>query len=207
MLKQSDIVITNPPFSLFREYVAQLTEYNKHFIILGNMNAITYKEFSPLLKSNKVWMGASIHSGDREFRVPDSYPLKAAGFRIDEEGKKFIRVKGVRWWTNLDYPQRHEKLILYKKYNPEDYPKYDNYNAINVNVTKDIPADYSGFMGVPITFIDKYSPEQFKLLGIMNTGEENKGIRYEGTQHGRPLVNGVELYLRVLIQRIDMEEV
>lgn len=205
LLKEADIVVTNPPFSLFREYVIQLIEYNKKFIILGNLNAITYKNFFPLLKENKVWMGASIHSGDREFRVPNDYPLKASGFRIDEQGKKYIRVKGVRWWTNLDYPQRHEDLILYKQYNTIEYPKYDNYNAININITKEIPYDYKGVMGVPITFMDKYNPEQFKLLGIMNTGEENKGIRYENTAHGRPLVNGKELYLRILIKKIKKE--
>ena len=154
LLKEVDIVVTNPPFSLFREYIAQLIECNKNFIILGNLNAITYKEFFRLLRNNKVWMGASIHSGDREFRVPDTYPLKASGFRIDENGNKFIRVKGVRWWTNLDYPQRHEDLILYKKYDPDKYPKYENY-AINIDVTKEIPSDYNGVMGVPITFMDK----------------------------------------------------
>lgn len=201
LLKEADIVVTNPPFSLFREYIAQLVEYNKKFIILGNQNAITYKEFFPLLKDNKVWMGASIHNGDREFRVPNSYNV-SKNYRYDEEGNKYVRVRGPRWWTNLDYPQRHEDLILYKKYNSEDYPKYDNYNAININVTKNIPCDYDGVMGVPITFMDKYNPEQFKLLGIMNTGEINEGIRYKDTPHGRPLVNGVELYLRILIEKI-----
>lgn len=203
ILQESDIVITNPPFSLFREFVHLLMEYNKKFIIIGNQNAITYKDFFPLIKDNKVWLGASIHSGDREFRVPDNYPVKSAGYRIDDEGQKYIRVKGIRWWTNLDYPQRHEDLILYKKYTPEEYPKYDNYNAINVDKTSDIPVDYDGVMGVPITFLDKYNPSQFQLLGIMNTGEENKGIRYENTPHGRPLINGKELYLRVLIIKKD----
>ncbi len=200
LLKQADIVITNPPFSLFREYVAQLMEYEKKFIIIGNVNAITYKEFFPLIKDNKVWLGASIHSGDREFKIPNDYPLTASGCRVDELGNKYIRVKGVRWWTNLDYPQRHEDLILYKTYNEEEYPKYDNYNAINVDKTSDIPVDYKGVMGVPITFLDKYNPSQFRLLGIMNTGELNPGIRYENTPHGRPIVNGKELYLRVLIE-------
>lgn len=200
LLKQADIVITNPPFSLFREYVAQLIEYDKKFIIIGNVNAITYKEFFPLIKENKVWLGASIHSGDREFKIPNDYPLTASGCRVDELGNKYIRVKGVRWWTNLDYPQRHEDLILYKTYSEEEYPKYDNYNAINVDKTSDIPVDYKGVMGVPITFLDKYNPSQFRLLGIMNTGELNPGIRYENTPHGRPIVNGKELYLRVLIE-------
>ena len=200
LLKQADIVVTNPPFSLFREYLAQLVEYNKKFLIIGNVNSITYKECFKLIKDNKMWLGASIHSGDREFRVPDDYPLTAAGYRIDNEGNKYIRVKGVRWWTNLDYEERHEKLVLYKKYSAKEYQKYDNYNAINIDKTSEIPMNYDKVMGVPITFLDKYSPEQFELLGIMNTGEENKGIRYKGTPHGRPLVNGVEKYLRILIK-------
>lgn len=166
LLKQSDIVCTNPPFSLFREYVAQLVKYNKKFLIIGNQNAITYKEFFPLLKDNNAWLGCSIHSGDREFGVPDDYPLQAANSRIDSNGNKYIRIKGVRWFTNLDYKERHEPLILYKKYNPEEYPKYINYDAIEVAKTKDIPVDYDGLMGVPITFLDKYCPEQFQILGI-----------------------------------------
>lgn len=170
LLKQADIVVTNPPFSLFREYLNQLIECKKDFIIIGNVNAITNKEIFPLIMENKVWLGASIHSGDREFRVPDSYPLNASGCRIDENGNKYIRVKGVRWYTNLDYPQRHEDLILYKHYNENDYPKYDNYDAINVNVTAEIPCDYFGVMGVPLTFIDKYNPEQFQILGCTQRG-------------------------------------
>lgn len=165
LLKQSDIVVTNPPFSLFREYVAQLTEYDKKFIILGNQNAITYKDIFKLIKENKIWLGASIHNGDREFRVPNTYNL-AKVCRFDEQGNKYIRVRGPRWWTNLDYKLRHEELILYKKYTPEEYPKYDNYNAINVDKTADIPCDYNGVMGVPITFLDKYNPEQFEILDL-----------------------------------------
>lgn len=164
ILKQADIVVTNPPFSLFREYVAQLVEYDKKFIIIGNINAITYKEIFPLIKDNKMWLGYSIHSGDREFRVPDDYPLNASGYRIDENGYKYIRVKGVRWFTNMDYIERHTDLDLWKKYTPEEYPKYDNYDAINVSVTTDIPEDYYGIMGVPITFLDKYNPDQFKIV-------------------------------------------
>lgn len=171
LLKEADVVITNPPFSLFREYVAQLNEYNKKFIIIGNVNAITYKEFFPLIKDDKVWMGASIHSGDREFKVPEDYPMNASGYRIDDLGNKYIRVKGVRWWSNIDYPQRHEDIILYKNYTPEEYPKYDNYDAINVDKTSDIPMDYDGVMGVPITFLDKYNPSQFKILGCSSAIE------------------------------------
>lgn len=172
LLKEADIVVTNPPFSLFREYVAQLVDHGKKFLIIGNVNAISYKEIFQLIKDNKVWLGQSIHSGDREFRVPDHYPLQAAGFRVDSDGKKYIRVKGVRWFTNLDIPKRHEELTLYKKYTPEDYPRYDNYDAINVDMVVDIPYDYYEPMGVPITFIDKFNPEQFDLLGITSGRNE-----------------------------------
>lgn len=189
-LKEADIVVTNPPFSLFREYVAQLTEYNKKFIIIGNVNAITYKEVFPLIKENKMWLGYSIHSGDREFRVPDTYPLKSAGFRVDENGIKYIRVKGVRWFTNIDYEERHEDLILYKFYNPEEYPTYDNYPAINVNKTAEIPCDYDGYMGVPITFLDKYSPEQFDIIKFRK-GNDDKDL----------CINGKCPYFRIIIKR------
>ncbi|HEV7770210.1 MAG TPA: adenine-specific methyltransferase EcoRI family protein [Solirubrobacterales bacterium] len=176
LLEQADIVVTNPPFSLFREYVAQLVEYDKRFLIIGNQNAMKYKGIFPLIKNNKVWYGPSIQSGDREFGVPDSYPLNAASSRIDEDGRKYIRVKGVRWFTNLEYPQRHEDLILYKKYNPDDYPTYDNYNAIEVSTTKEIPLDYDGAMGVPITFLDKHNPDQFEILGITDR-DNNSGLK------------------------------
>ena len=184
LLKQSDIVVTNPPFSLFREYIAQLDEYKKKFLIIGNVNAISYKESFRLIKGGKMWLGASIHSGDREFQVPDSYPLNAAGCRVDEQGRKFIRVKGVRWFTNLDYKERHEDLILYKQYTSEEYPYYENYNAINVDKTSDIPCDYDGAMGVPITFLDKYNPDQFEIigLGISNSGLEC-GVRPYKPEH------------------------
>ena len=166
LLDESDIVVTNPPFSLFREFVNVLIQREKHFIILGNVNAITYKEFFPLIRGNKVWIGASIHSGDRKFYVPDDYPLNASGCGVDEDGRRFIRVKGVRWYTNLDIRQRHEEMILVKKYAPEVYEHFDNYDAINVDVTTDIPCDYAGLMGVPITFLDKYSPDQFEIIGV-----------------------------------------
>ena len=155
LLRQADIVVTNPPFSLFREYVAQLVRFNKQFLIIGSMNAITYKQIFPLIRDNRMWYGPSISSGDREFGVPLHYPLTAASSRVDEAGNRFVRVKGVRWFTNLDHRKRHEELILYKRYSPEDYPKYDNYDAINVNKTAEIPCDYEGIMGVPISFLDK----------------------------------------------------
>lgn len=169
LLDESDIVVTNPPFSLFREYVATLMEHDKKFIIIGNVNAITYKEVFPLIMENKLWFGASIHSGDRAFYVPDDYPLNASGCGVDDDGRRFIRVKGVRWYTNLDLKQRHEEMILVKRYSEDNYVCYDNYDAINVDKTVDIPCDYDGVMGVPITFLDKYSPDQFEILGITKT--------------------------------------
>lgn len=204
LLKEADIVVTNPPFSLFRQFVAQLMEYEKQFLIIGNVNALTYKEFFPLIRDNKVWLGCSIHSGDREFQVPDYYPLEAAGCRVDEKGNKFIRVKGVRWFTNLDYKERHEDFILYKNYMPEEYPFYDNYDAINVDVTKDIPCDYDGVMGVPITFLDKYSPDQFEILGLAASAGYNPdivGIPFMGEKDARPLLNGKNTYARLFVRR------
>ena len=166
LLDEADIVVTNPPFSLFREYVAMLISHQKNFLIIGNLGAYTYKEVFPLLMNNQMWAGPSIHSGDRAFYVPDYYPLEAAGCGIDEQtGRKYIRVKGVRWFTNLDVKQRHEELILVKRYNPDDYPKYCNYDAIDVSKTLDIPCDYKGEMGVPVTFMDKYNPDQFEIIG------------------------------------------
>ena len=158
-------------------------EADKRFIILGNVNAITYKEVFPLLKDNKLWLGYSIHSGDRKFNVPDDYPLEAANCGIDSDGKKFIRVKGVRWFTNIDHGKRHEWLKLdtmahnlkfnkklrkklEKDFNSIEYPHYDNYDALEIPFTECIPSDYTGVMGVPITFMDKYNPEQFAILGI-----------------------------------------
>lgn len=175
LLKQSDIVVTNPPFSLFREYVAQLVEHKMKFLIIGNMNAVTYKENFTLIKDNKMWYGQSISSGDREFQVPDDYPLDAASFRI-HEGKKYIRVKGVRWFTNLDHGRRHQPFVLMtmadnSRFNKKlqgvaAYDKYDNYHAIEVPFSNAIPSDYKGIMGVPITFLDKYNPDQFEIVGM-----------------------------------------
>ena len=176
LLKQVDIVVTNPPFSLLREYVEQLVQYKKKFLIIGNINAISYKEIFKLIKENRIWLGASIHSGDREFGVPDHYPLNAAGFRVDSAGRKFIRVKGVRWLTNLDYDERHEEMVLFNEYSPSKYPSYDNYDAIEVSKTADIPMGYDGAMGVPVTFLDKYNPDQFEILGITDR-DNNSGLK------------------------------
>ena len=194
LFQQADIVVTNPPFSLFREYVAQLILYGKQFLIIGNMNAITYKEIFPLLKQNLVWLGPSISSGDRPFHVPDDYPLKAAGCGIDEHGRKYIRVKGVRWFTNIDHAKRHQMLPLDLGFtyagHEADYPKYDNYDAINVDKVSRIPCDYMGVMGVPITFLDKYCPEQFEIIKFRH-GDDGKDL----------CVNGKCPYFRILIRR------
>lgn len=165
-LKEADIIVTNPPFSLFREYISQLIEYNKKFIIIGNMNALHYKDVFPLVKENKVWLGASIHSGDREFRIPDHYVTSSPSLRIDEDGNRYVRVPGVRWFTNLDYPQRHEDIILYKQYSPNEYPSYYNFDGIDVKKVSEIPCDYFGYMGVPDNFIDQYNPDQFEIIGL-----------------------------------------
>lgn len=202
LLRQADIVVTNPPFSLFREYVAQLVEHEKQFLIIGNMNALTYKEIFPLFQNDRMWYGPSIRSGDREFRVPDDYPLTAAGSRVDADGNRYVRVKGVRWFTNLEYPGRHDELYLHMTYRPDLYPKYANFDAIEVGKTMHIPADYDGPMGVPITFLDKYSPKQFEILGSSKTlGRPMSEIAKKGTyQQGGPrfyLSNGDGTYRRM----------
>lgn len=183
---EADIIITNPPFSLFREFLAWIVEAQKQFVIIGNMNAVTYKEVFPLIKENKLWLGQSIHSGDREFGIPDYYPMEAAGQRIDENGKKYIRVKGVRWFTNLDHGRRHQPLelmsmadnIKYSKHNDvkgHEYRHYDNYDAIEVAYTDAIPNDFDGIMGVPKSFLDKYCPEQFEIVGCAE-GDSGKEL-------------------------------
>jgi hypothetical protein len=167
LLKEADIVVTNPPFSLFREYVAQLMKYEKKFIIVGHQNAITYKEIFPLIKENKMWLGYGFKGGAAHFVSPYEDVATAGDHR-----RGMIRVSGVNWFTNLEIPKRHEELILYHTYSPEEYPNYDNYDAINVNATNDIPVDYDGAMGVPITFLDKYNPDQFEII-TLGIGEGN----------------------------------
>ena len=171
LLKQADIVVTNPPFSLFREYVAQLIEYDKKFLIIGHQNAIKYKEIFPLIKSNKIWLGMGFTGGAAHF-INTKYENYATA---QDKKDGMIRVSGVHWFTNLDNRKRHEDIILYKTYygNEKDYPKYENFEAINVDITKDIPADYEGFIGVPITFMDKYNPDQFEIIGV---GIANLGL-------------------------------
>lgn len=171
LLKQADIVVTNPPFSLFREYVAQLVEYDKKFIIIAHQNAITYKQIFKLIKENKIWLGYGFKGGASHFINKNYEDYATSGNHKDG----MIRVSGVVWFTNLDINKRHEDLILYKQYTPEEYPKYENFDAINVNKTKEIPIDYEGFMGVPITFLDKYNPEQFEIVGL---GISNSGLGF-----------------------------
>jgi hypothetical protein len=166
LLKQADIVVTNPPFSLFREYVSQLVEYEKKFVIIGHQNALTYKEIFPLIKENKLWLGYGFKGGASHF-INKHYENYATA---TDKKEGMIRVSGVVWFTNLDISKRHEDLILYKQYHPEEYLNYDNYNAINVDKTKEIPMDYKGVMGVPITFMNKYNPEQFEILGTSDNG-------------------------------------
>ena len=208
LLKQSDIVVTNPPFSLFREYVEQLIEYNKKFIIIGNQNAITYQEIFALLKENKIWLGYK--SGDMAFTVPSYYPPKDTRFWIDEKGQKWRSMGNICWFTNLDIAKRHENLILYKKYNEDEYPKYDNYDAINVNKVVDIPYDYDKFMGVPITFMDKYNPEQFKIVDALNRYSlfdvlgTNEMVQKNHSHTCN--INGKPTYFRIVIQSIGVDE-
>ena len=223
---EADIIVTNPPFSLFREFLAWIVEADKKFLIIGNMNAITYKEVFPLLMHNKIWLGSTIHSGDREFGIPDEYPITASGWRIDENGKKYIRVKGVRWFTNIDHGRRHQPLslmtmeenIMYSKHKDirgRGYVHYDNYDAIEVPYTDAIPSDYDGAMGVPITFLDKYCPDQFEILGSFNNSriEEKLIEKYVLSSDTPTIINGVEkvwngpvigkqpLYKRIVIKR------
>lgn len=167
LLKEADIVVTNPPFSQWRTFVAQLIEYEKKFLIIGSQNAITYKEIFPLLKDDKMWLG--YRNGDMAFRVPDDYEERATRFWVDEEGQKWRSMGNICWYTNLDSPRRHQIQTLYKRYNPEEYPTYDNYDAIEVEKTAEIPYDYPGVMGVPITFLNNHNPEQFEIVGITKT--------------------------------------
>jgi hypothetical protein len=195
LLKQADIVVTNPPFSLFREYVAQLMKYGKKFVILGNQNAIHYKDIFPLIKNNQLWLGSTLSFA--KFKVPDYYEERSTRFWIDETGQKWRSFGNICWFTNLDISKRHEEMILYKSYDAEEYPVYDNYEAINIDRTVEIPMDYKGVMGVPITFLDKYNPEQFEILGTSTTDMPK----------GAPYVGGKRIYERILIRRKPMQDV
>ena len=222
---EADLIITNPPFSLFREFLAWIIKADKQFLIIGNMNAITYKDVFPLIKDNLMWYGCSISSGDREFCVPEEYPLEAAGCRIDERGNKYIRVKGVRWFTNIDHGRHHQELPLMTmadnlRYSKHDdllekhaYMHYDNYDAIEVPYTDAIPSDYEDVMCVPVSFLDKYCPEQFEILGVTQRNDDPyKTKKYTAQQYpnandlnarGVIIVNGQpkSIYARLLIRK------
>ena len=198
ILKEADIVVTNPPFSLFREYIAQLIEYNKKFLIIGGQNNITNKYIFPMLKEDKVWLG--YYSGDMEFTVPDYYEPRATRYR-EENGIKYRSMGNICWYTNLDIPKRQEDIPIFRQYSKEEYQFYDNYDAINVNKVADIPVDYYGYMGVPITFMSKHNPKQFEIIGLI--AGNIKGLAGIPTKTGKdgPYINGKLKYGRVLIRR------
>ena len=200
LLKQADIMVTNPPFSLFREYIAQLVEYGKKFVVIGSMNAITYKEVFPLIKSGRLWLGHGPDGKDMLFDVPEDYARELVETKKEGSAYRLVdnivkgRLGNARWFTNLDHRKRHEDLILYKKYSPDEYPKYDNYDAINVNKTDHIPVDYAGEMGVPITFLDKHNPEQFEIIGM-----DRPLITQLTGKQSRFKIKGKEIFARIVI--------
>jgi len=203
ILKEADIIVTNPPFSLFREYIAQLIEYKKKFVIIGNQNAISYKEIFDLIRKNKFWLGVD-NGGTKWFKVPDHYDITTESRKKIENEQKYFSMGSIMWFTNLDIKKRHENLILYKKYygNEGEYPKYDNYESINVNKVADIPMDYEGAMGIPVTFLDKYNPEQFEILSS-NDLRVNDKVPFK--QHGLikdkdGAINGKPCYVRIVIR-------
>ncbi len=204
LLKQADIVVTNPPFSLFREYVAQLVEYDKKFLIIGHQNAITYKEIFPLIKDNRLWLGFGFRGGAAHFM--SNYEDYATA---TDRKEGMIRVSGVVWFTNLEHKKRNEELILYKQYTPKDYPTYDNYNAIEVGKTAEIPMDYDGVMGVPITFLDKYNPDQFEVLGATESEGKGfaKGIWLVESGISQAVVKDKRVYKRIFIRNKNPEKV
>ena len=193
LLEECDVVVTNPPFSLMKEYLPLLVNSGKQFLILGNMNHAIISEIFHYFMADKVWLG--YNSGHFWFRVPDYYPEKQTDFKMDEQGRKWRRMGNICWFTNMDIDKRHQPLDLFRTYTEENYPKYDQYNAINVNKTTDIPEDYDGIMGVPITFLDKHSPEQFELLGVDRYVADNPHYGHRFT------ISGKETYARILIRR------
>lgn len=201
-LKEADVVVTNPPFSLFREYVKQLMDYGKKFIIIGNQNAITYKEIFPYIKNNELWLGVSMNGANRWFYAPDNYEVKenAAGYKV-EDGRKMFFVNGVVWFTNISNEKRNKKLDLFRRYSNE-YPKYDDYDAIEVSRVENIPMDYNGVMGVPISFLHKYNPEQFEIVGMAE--DNGKGFSGDANWNGKNphcVINGKNMFKRIFIRK------
>ncbi len=213
LLKQADIVVTNPPFSLFREYIAHLIEYDKKFVVIGNKNAITYKEIFPLIKDGKLWVGHTSMSQDLLFDVPDDYAQEL--LKTKKAGSAYKIVDGIVkgrsqsiWFTNLDHRKRHEDLTLYKKYSPDEYPKYDNYDAINVDKTADIPKDYAGEMGVPISFLDKHNPDQFQIVSA-NDIRANADVPIKPhalIKDKDGAINGKPTYVRIVIRNKRIQQ-
>lgn len=206
-LKECDVVVTNPPFSLFREYVAQLMEYGKKFLIIGNMNAITYKEIFPYIKNNELWLGCRTLGSDFFFNVPEDYKEELMATKTQGGGWKIIdgevmgRVASACWFTNITHNKRNTELDLYRKYDADAYPKYDNYDAIEVSKVADIPMDYEGVIGVPITFLDKYCPTQFEIVGITENADYLKSLYLPNqAKYDRPYINGKRIYSRLLIK-------
>lgn len=198
LLKEADIVVTNPPFSLFREFIATLVQYGKKFLVIGNNNAITYKEIFPLIKENKLWLGFSDNK-TMEFVMPDSYEKYNY---IDKKGRKIGKVPAISWFTNLEHSKRNDEIILYKKYTPEEFPKYDNYDAIEVSKVCEIPKDYDGIIGVPITFLGKYNPSQFEIVGLTSSSKEcTYGLLLSENQSTRAKINSKYIYARLLIKK------
>lgn len=195
ILNEADIIVTNPPFSLFREYLDILIKSKKQFLIIANLNAVKYKEVLPLIMNNEIWLGKN--SGHYWFKVPDYYEVKKTDFKIDENGQKWRRMGNICWFTNLDFKERHEDIPLYAMYDSNKYPKYDTYDAIEVSKVSEIPFDMplETVFGVPITFIPKYNPEQFEIIGVLNSGSGNK---YD---FAKAIVKGKQLYSRFLIRR------
>ena len=191
-LKTADVVVTNPPFSLFKEIVSEIMKYKKSFLLIGNQNALTYKEIFPLIQNNEVWTGYQF--GEMKFKVPPSSEPRATRFWVDEKGQKWRSMGNAMWLTNLDNDRRYKELPLTKKYNPQDYPKYDTYDAIHVKSITDIPCDYVGVMGVPITIINRYNSQQFEIVGEANHGSDNEFDLF------KPTINGKEVFKRILIR-------
>lgn len=211
LLDEADVVVTNPPFSLFREYITLLFEKGKHFIVMGTLNGCKYRETFPLIRDNQMWLGYYFNK-TYEYKVPDDYDFVPGKFRVDEKGNHYIKVPGICWFTNLDLKKRHENLILVRKYSEENYPKYTNYDGIDVKNINDIPCDYSGIMGVPISFMGQYNPEQFEIIGL-GEGDLAKEIGITRNHEGRTKVeyeeNGefIRPYARILVRNKQPEEV
>jgi len=207
LLKQADIVVTNPPFSLFREYVVQLMEYQKEFIIIGSLNAIHYKEIFPLIKQNRMWLGYGFAKGNAFFKIPAESKREYASGVFDEV-TGLVKFRNCTWFTNIDHKKRHELLILYKHYTPEKYPKYDNFDAIEVSKIDEIPVDYNGAMGVPDTILDQLNPDQFEIIGL-GSGDLAKQAGVTKNYRGRTdlayTIDGKHKcpYSRILIRKIQ----